>query len=526
MKFIKNAVLIVLFIFLTTLGVLWAVTAFIQPDTFRTIARKQLSSITQQDTTIEGNVSWRLFPRPGLNLTKVRIGNVEKPTKNYALNIDSVIFHLQLAPLFRGKIVFDKLILDGFILHIDPNNKDTEKASPTKPTVSKQTTTALSTHVALKSLLLTNGKIILTDTKQKAILQNVRLETTLPEAQGELFPVQFKATIKRKPHATFPLSGTVSYKGLTNLPPLKNINTQLEKLMLDGQVTLENLQAGEYTATKANAHILLRNGVLELNPLTLSLYNGESVGKLTYKINTQELIFNQTGTNLNAEPVFQSFFNIHPSRITGLLDLSVNASAKLDQADWHKKMKVNGNFTVHDGTLAYINLPALTAEAKQTILTLASQNIDRIQTTLEHLKPWNLNNYSGNTPFQLFNIQYQAKGDGLVDYNVLLETKKLNLKGQGHINIETRALDAHLTVYIITKDKTTQTIQHLLGQGFPLVVKGTLDDPLVNADRRAIRHIISNGALPKSLIKPLKKLKKLKKHIDPLNYVPIQPLTE
>ncbi|MDF1678566.1 MAG: AsmA family protein [Legionellaceae bacterium] len=523
MKFIKNAVLIVLFVFLSTLGVLWAVTTFIQPDTFRIIAKKQLSSITQQNTTIEGDVNWRLFPRPGLHLTKVHIGNIEKPTKNYAVDVNSVVFHLQLTPLFHGKIVFDKLMLDGFTLHINQNNKAPQKTNIIKPDKSKQAAPAIPTRIALKSLLLSNGKIILTDTKQKTILKNVRLETKLPETQEELFPIQFKATIQRKPHATFPLSGTVSYKGFTNLPPLKTISTQLERLTLDGQVTLENFQAGEYAITKANAHILLRHGVLELNPLTLSLYNGESVGKLTYTINTRELSFNQTGTNLNAEPVFQAFFDIHPSRITGLLDLSVNASAKLDQADWHKKMKVNGNFTVHNGTLAYINLPALTAEAKQTILTLASQNIDKIQTTLEHLKPWNLNNYSGNTPFQLFNLQYQAKGDGFVHYNLLLETKKLNLKGQGHINIETRALDAHLTAYIITKDKTTQTIQHILGQGFPLVVKGTLDTPLVNADRRLIRHVLSNGALPQSLIKPLKKLKK---HIKPLQYVPIKPLTE
>ncbi|MDF1645437.1 MAG: AsmA family protein [Legionellaceae bacterium] len=522
MKLIRSILLVILFVFITAFTALWAVTYFVQPSTFKPFAKRQLSNLTHQDSAIEGNVNWRIFPRPGLHLTKVRIGDVQKTEGDYALHVDNLLFHLQLAPLFRGKLVFDKLLLDGFTLRVNLNEKASGSPPQKKQPSVKKITPTLPTRIALKSLLLTNGKIIIHQDNQQLLLKNVRLEAELPETHRDQFPIQLKATLKKNPHS-FPLSGTLSYKGLLKLPALDKTNTQLEDFELDGQVTLQNLQVGEYDITKANAHTLFRHGQLELNPLTLSLYNGESVGQLNYQLNTSQLSFHQTGTGLNAEPVFQHVLDVRPSRLTGLLDFSVHATSTLNQPNWYKKINTTGNFTVHNGTLAYINLPAITKEATKTIRSLATENIEQIQHMLEHLTPWNLNNYSGTTTFQLLNLQYQAKGDGVVHYNLLLETKKLNLTGNGTLHLETRAIHANLLAYVITKDKTTQAIQQILGHGFPLVVTGTLSDPLINANSRQIRHRISDGVLPQTLIKPLKKIKQ---HIKKLNHVPTPKITE
>ncbi|MCH9757152.1 MAG: AsmA family protein [Gammaproteobacteria bacterium] len=523
MKLIKNILLIFLLVFITSVTALWAVTYFVQPDTFKRLARQQLSSLTQQDSAIEGNINWRIFPRPGLHLTKVRIGDVNKTNSDYALTVDNLLFHLQIAPLLRGKLVFDKLMLDGFTLRINLNDATPTPTPEKKQAAPKASKITLPARIALKSLLLTNGKIILNQKKEQLLLKHVRLEAELPQSNQEPFPIQLKAALKKQP-GSFPLNGTLSYKGLLKLPPLNTINTQLENLELDGQITIQNLQAGEYAITEANAHTFFRQGNLELNPLTLSLYNGESVGQLSYQLKTSQLKFNQTGTGLNAEPVFQHVLDVRPSRLTGLLDFSVHATTTLNSPDWHKKMNLNGNFTLHNGTVAYLNLPAIRKEATDTLHALTSQGIDSIQSTLEHLKPWHLNDYSGSTNFQLLNLQYQTKGDGNLDYTLLLETKKLNLKGNGTLNLETEAINAHLMAHVITKDKTTQAVQELLGRGFPLLVTGTLSNPMINADRRLIRHVISNSVLPTTLIKPLKKLNK---HIKKLNHAPSShPITE
>ncbi|MDX2346619.1 MAG: AsmA family protein [Legionella sp.] len=508
MKFIRNILISILLVIITSIAVLWAVTYFVQPATFKLIAKKQLSSLTHQDSAIEGNINWRIFPRPGLHLTKVRIGDVNKTDGDYALLVDNLTFHVQFMPLLQGQLVFDKLILNGFTLRINLDKKASGTPTPTqkKQVSPKKISTALPTHVALKSLLLTNGQILFVQKNEQMLLKNVRLEAELPKTNHEQFPIQLKANIQKKSDA-LSLSGTLNYKGLLKLPPLNTTNTQLENLELDGQTAFQNIHLNDYDITEANAHTFYRNGKLILNPLTLSLYNGESVGQLIYQLKTSALSFNQNGTGLNAEPVFQHVLDMRPSHLTGTLDFSITAAAQLNLVDWHKKIQANGNFTMHNGTLAYINLPAITAEATKTIKTLASQNIENIQQALSHFKPWRLNDYSGNTAFELFNFQYQLNGDNTLIYNLLLETKKLNLKGQGHLNLETEAIQAHLTAYIITNDKTTQAIQLLLGHGFPLLVTGTLSHPLINADTHILKSIISSDALPKALIKPLNKLK-------------------
>ncbi|MCH9717182.1 MAG: AsmA family protein, partial [Gammaproteobacteria bacterium] len=321
MKFIRRVLLIIFFVCVASLITLWAVTYFVQPKTFKLITKKQLSSLTHQDSAIDGSINWRIFPRPGLNLTKVRIGDVKKIDGDYALSIDNLLFNLQLAPLLHGQFVFDTIVFDGFTLHVNLGEKVPVNTTEKKP-LAKKKTPNVPTNIALKSLLLTNGRIILSQNKQeKLLLKNVRLEAELPLKHHEPLPVQFKATLKKQSDE-LRINGILSYKGLLTLPILNTANTQLENLEIDGQTTFENIQINDYEITRANAHTFFSKGKLELNPLTLSLYNGESVGRLNYLINTHDLNFNQTGTGLSAEPVFQHVLDIRPSHLTGTLDFS------------------------------------------------------------------------------------------------------------------------------------------------------------------------------------------------------------
>lgn len=515
MKLIRNVLLITLLFFIFAIATLWAVSHFVQPETFRNIAKKQLTTLTHHDSAIEGNVSWEIFPRLGLNVTNVHIGDpnlVKQDQTDYALSVDNLLFHVQIMPLFRGKLVFDQLILDGFTLSMtldQPNAPTTTRSTPVPSNPTTRTKPkppfSLPSRIALKSLLLSNGNILIKQKDEQFILTRVRLESEFPTSAHASFPIQLKATLK-KGLTSSPLQGSLTYKGLLRLPPLDQINASLASLELDGQMTLQNIQYKNYQITKANAHTLFKNGELQFNPLTLSLYNGESVGQLNYKLDSRALTFNQTGTKLNSEPVFQALFQDQPQKITGLLDFSIRGNTYLTAGAWPQKTKLDGTLTLRDGMLTYVDLPAITQKATQTIHALANQNIELIQQTISNLAPWRLNDFSGTTPFQLLNFQYQLKTGNLLEYSFLLETKKLHLKGQGLLNTDTQELHADLIATITTKDKTVQTVQQLLGQGFPLKVTGTLDNPLVHADQRALRHLVSDGLLPKHIVEPLKQI--------------------
>jgi len=505
MKFFRNVLLIVFFLLTIVAASLWAVTYWIKPNTFKTIAQKQLSNLTQQNSTIEGHVSWKLFPKPGLHITNVRIGNPEQTDAVYASLVDHLLLNLQIIPLFQGRLVFDQLVLDGFKINI---NLDEQPSAP--PLKEKMLSTtkhrSLPSRVALQSLLLTNGQIILTHHQtEHAVFDHVRLEAWFPQSKQQHVPIQFKATLSHDSQ-TLPLHAELNYKGLVRLAPNTEeaSNSLINRLELDGQLALQDIILKHYESTKANTHLIFNHKKLQLNPLTLSLYKGESIGQLSYQLDTKQLEFNQTGTSLNAEPVLRNLLGDTPPHVTGVLDYSMHASAYLDDPSWLKKSKLNGSITLRDGTLTYVSLKKITHEATQTIRHLATQNLNTIQETLEHLKPWNINDYSGSTPFSLINLQYKANNDGFLIYNLLLETKKLQLKGQGNLNLETNEVDAHLKANISTTDPITQTVQQLLAHDFPLKVSGQLDKLAIHVDPSAIYALLSHDMLSNHLTKPIK----------------------
>ena len=98
---------------------------------------------------------------------------------------------------------------------------------------------------------------------------------------------------------------------------------------------------------------------------------------------------------------------------------------------------------------------------------------------------------------------------------VLLETKKLHLKGQGDLNLETNDVTAHITAKLATHDPTIQAIQQLLLHGFPLVVTGKLDNLAIHPDKPLIRSFFSHGLLPQHFSKPIKLIKH---HLKQLQY--------
>jgi uncharacterized protein involved in outer membrane biogenesis len=521
MKFIRNALLTVIFILILTVTSLWAITYWIKPHAFKVIAQKQLSSLTHQDSRFDGKISWRVFPRPGLHITNVRIGDPKKTDASYAFLVDNLLFNIQIMPLFRGQLVFDQLALDGFKLYVNldaPPADATQKKQPSSKTKRR----LHASRVALKSLLLTNGQMLITHHRtEHATFENVRLEAWFPRQKHEQVPIQLKAMLHTD-NPISPLQTEISYKGLIRLAPNneKTANTMINNLELDGQVVLQNIVLKHYEFTRANTHLVFNHNQLNLNPLTISLYNGESIGQLRYQLDTKQLEFNQTGTSLNAEPIFQHLLGDKPPHFKGTLDFSVHALAQLTEPSWLKKSKLNGSFTLKDGTLSYVDLKAITHEATQTIRNLITQNFNVIQDTLAHLKPWNMNDYLGNTAFELINLQFKTNNEHLLLYNLLLETKKMHLKGQGDYNFDTNNINAHLTAKISTYDPAMLAIQQVLVQGFPLTVSGTFDDLAIHVDRTAMGEVLTKGLLSDPLTTPIKLLhhhiKKLQPELKPL----------
>jgi len=504
MKLIRNTLLILFFLLSLAIVSLSLASYYIKPEAFKAFAEKQLSSMTLHESKIEGDVRWRLLPRPGLHVSDVTIGDTTQEKTDYAFKVQDLTFHLQFLPLFQGKIVFNKLILDEFKLLVNFDNLNTAKPEvkkEEKPVPSKKR--IFKPSIALKQLTLSNGQVNIVRAKEVFTINDVRIETNMPNQAGEQ-PFHLKGEIKHESE-THPFSGLVSYKGMLVLPPLNATNTPAH-IKLNGQLLLESILAGHYQIDEIRSTLNFKDEVLTLNPLTIALYGGESVGDLSYNLKTQVLQGQQTATNIEAEPLIEQFFSIKPAKATGQMDVSIHGKAGLKQADWQKRLQGGGNITLKNGEIRYLDIPKLTQEATKTIKALASQNIESLQQVLSQMKPWQINHFEGSTPFKMFNVQFEMNKDAFVSYQMLLESEKLNLKGRGTLQLETQAVHANLKAQVISNDKTTAAVQALLGGGFPILVTGTLDAPIITPDRPGIQKLMHSGDVPVEMIKSFKHL--------------------
>lgn len=101
----------------------------INPDTIKSLINKKITLLTKKNSTIDGTVSWILYPRPGLKFTKISIGDPLNK-EDYFISIDNLTLKLKLSPLLQGEFLFSQINIDGLKMQINPNKVKTTKSEP------------------------------------------------------------------------------------------------------------------------------------------------------------------------------------------------------------------------------------------------------------------------------------------------------------------------------------------------------------------------------------------------------------
>ena len=524
MKPIKKILLALTIIIVLTGLAIWILTKTIKPSVINDLINKQLSALTAQKSHVDGDITWQLLPRPGINISQVNIGD-EKNQANYSLHIDNLILNLQIAPLLRGHFVFDALKIDGMKLTIHSEANDQRALSgPHEPTASmgKVVPDKMPVHVAIKYFLLTRGQIIIYKPHTKITLTGLQVGANQFNVLKDYFPFQVKANVIAV-MTDSKVSTTFNYKGRIRLIPstLTSPRVALQKAGLDGQLILQNLRVNEIELSKITANTITNKGTIILSPLNISLYNGESTGDLSYQFASDKLSINQTATGLNANQLFKDLSG--NNLVSGNLDFSIHATSNLQTANWLSNTQGNGHVTIKDGVLSFTDLNKLVRDTTDKIHALLEQKKNEPNATPK-LAPF-IEAYSQkeNTKFQLLSIQYRLLDAQLINDSVLLQTDKLQLKGQGHVNLKDTSINGNLLAKLVTTDNRIDKIQQLLGGTFPLKLSGTFKNPIILPDIQIINPIIVQYLLRNTLEKPVKLIKQ---HIQTLLTSPESPLPE
>lgn len=195
-KLLKIIGAIVLLILLAIVGLI----VFVDPNQFKpsieSLAKKQRIALS-----IQGDLSWKLWPSIGLGAEGVKLGSLVESEKRLA-EIEQMSLLLAVAPLFSGKFQADHLLVSGakVELVVDAkgnnnwsfltNSKTTEVESPTN-------TSESSLDLNIQKISIEKSQIAYTDqaTEQKIQLSDFNLSLTDVNTQQQEFPVSVSTAI-------------------------------------------------------------------------------------------------------------------------------------------------------------------------------------------------------------------------------------------------------------------------------------------------------------------------------------------
>jgi len=320
---------------------------------------------------------------------------------------------------------------------------------------------------------LTSGELVLDDSKlvfsadaKEFSLPNVKFDLQLDNIDLDRYLPESKAK-EGTPSSTGPASATPDSKAKkTDYGPLR-------KLILDGKMNIAKLKAQGATVDNMVVHILAKNGVITVDPLTLDLYKGSIVSKVEVNVQKDEPA---TKMNLDAKgiqvgPLIKD--TVKKEWIEGTLKAGFGLSMSGDAPETVKKtLTGQGEFVFTDGAVIGIDLA-------DTVRSLQSK-LGGGEAVTEKPK----------TDFAEFKIPFTAK-DGLIRIDgTSLSSPLMRVTAGGTAHLATEALDLKIDPKLVATLKGQGDTQARSGLTVPVLITGSFSSPKVRPD---IKGMIGSG---------------------------------
>ncbi len=149
---------------------------FVNPNRFKPLIAEQVMKYTGRQLTIEGDLSWSLFPYLGVKTGHVLLSNPTGFEQKIFAEMQHATFGVKLFPLFHKRIESSGILLDGLKLNLikEANGKNNWQfqqslANTAQPVVGRSDQNPmrrLSAGLAIEGIEVTNAEVNWTD-KQK-----------------------------------------------------------------------------------------------------------------------------------------------------------------------------------------------------------------------------------------------------------------------------------------------------------------------------------------------------------------------
>ncbi len=338
--------------------------------------------------------------------------------------------------------------------------------TPADPDVLKQLSLKSSLQGSAQTLKVKDGALVLDDSKLRFSadikefskpnvtfdlnVDQIDLDRYLPVSQGE--PGK---SSKPTEAATQPAK-----------KPAKKIDYKpLRKLVLDGRVHIGKLKAKNARVEDVDLKISSRNGVLNLDPFNMRLYEGTVKSKATLDVrrNTPATKVTLQMNGVEIQPLLKDLqdkdFLEGNTRAQLALAMRGDSPEKIKQT-----LNGKGEFHINDGAIVCVDLAAMARNVKSAF-GLAAKEAQRPRTDFAEL----------SAPFTLTNGVFSTT-------NTKLKNPFLRLKAKGKADLVDETLDFRVKPKFVSTMKGQGGDMSGSGLAVPVLVTGTFSSPKFRPD--------------------------------------------
>ena len=270
----------------------------------------------------------------------------------------------------------------------------------------------------------------------------------------------------------------------TSQPAKKTDYTPLRKLVLDGRVHIDKLKVKNARVQDIDLKIRGRNGVLNLDPLEMKLYEGTVKSKSTLDVrrNTPATKVNLQMKGVEVRPLLKDLKD--KDFLEGKTRAQLALVMRGDNPERVKRtLSGKGEFIINDGAIVGVDLAAMARNIKSAF-GQEVQRGEKPRTDFAELK----------APFTLTNGLFQTT-------NTTLKNPFLRLAAKGKADLVDETLDFRVKPKFVAAIEGQGGDMSRSGLAVPVLVTGTFSSPRFSPDYEAIMKKTLEKDLPAELDK-------------------------
>jgi len=257
--------------------------------------------------------------------------------------------------------------------------------------------------------------------------------------------------------------------------------TPLRKLVMDGTVGIGRLKVYGATMSDVKVNVTARNGIINVNPISMNLYKGSLSGNATLNVqeDTPTIKTAQRLERLQAGPLLKDLG--YTDKFDGLMNFRLDISAKGTEAgEIRKSLNGSGEFAFTDGAIMGLDIAQM-IRSVGTVLKLAGGKTSR-------------------TEFSDLKGNFTIKNGLLNNPATYLDSSLLKVVGKGNVDLAREIIDYRIEPKFVAALKKKGDTKPGYNVMVPIVVSGPLSNPQFRTD---LSGIVKDEALKEEASKLL-----------------------